>query len=126
MHFTKVQISELIREHAEKENCLHMRNNADYKAYMTYLNCAPEIHSMIYTINWIGRLNRDLRRVTRMRTAMPSEESVLTLMDSVVMEHKVFVRLLPNITCDKILFPDLWNRFFSRKACLKTKKESPP
>ena len=40
MHFTKVQISELMRKHAEKENCLHMCNNADYKAYMTYLNCA--------------------------------------------------------------------------------------
>ena len=29
-----------------------MRNNADYKAYMTYLNYAPEIQSMIYTTNW--------------------------------------------------------------------------
>ena len=106
MHFTKVQISELMRKHAEKENCLHMRNNADYKAYMTYLNYAPEIQSMIYTTNWIERLNRDFRRVTRMRTAMPNEESVLTLMGSVAMEHKAFDRLLPNITCDKILFPD--------------------
>lgn len=83
-----------------------MRNNADYKAYMTYLNYAPEIQSMIYTTNWIERLNRDFRRVTRMRTAMPNEESVLTLMGSVAMDHKAFDRLLPNITCDKILFPD--------------------
>ena len=28
-----------------------MRNNADYKAYMTYLNYALEIQFMIYTIN---------------------------------------------------------------------------
>lgn len=83
-----------------------MRDNADYKAYMTYLNYAPEIQSMIYTTNWIERLNRDFRRVTRMRTAMPTEESVLTLMGSVAMEHKAFDRLLPNITCDKTLFPD--------------------
>lgn len=83
-----------------------MRNNADYKAYMTYLNYAPEIQSMIYTTNWIERLNRDFRRVTRMRTAMPNEDSVLTLMGSVAMEHKAFDRLLPNITCDKTLFPD--------------------
>jgi len=41
-----------------------------------------------------------------MRTAMPNEESVLTLMGSVAMEHKVFDRQLPNITCDKALFPD--------------------
>ncbi len=83
-----------------------MRCNADHKAYMTYLNYAPEIQSMIYTTNRIGRLNRDFRRVTGMRAAMPTEESVLTLMGSVVMEHKAFDRLLPNITCDKTLFPD--------------------
>ena len=83
-----------------------MRNNADYKAYMTYLNYAPEIQSMIYTTNWIERLNRDFRRVTKMRTAMPNEESVLTLMGSVAMEHKAFDRLLPNIAVDKTLFPD--------------------
>ena len=34
-----------------------LRNNADYKAYLTYLNYAPEIQSMIYTTNWIERLN---------------------------------------------------------------------
>ena len=45
-------------------------------------------------------------KVTRMRTAMPNEESVLTLLDSVAMEHRAFDRLLPNITCDKTLFPD--------------------
>lgn len=83
-----------------------LRNNADYKAYMTYLNYAPEIQSMIYTTNWIERLNRDFRRVTKMRTAMPNEESVLTLMGSVAMEHKPFDRVLPRITSDKTLFPD--------------------
>ena len=39
-----------------------------HKVYMTYLNYAPEIQAMIYTTNWIERLNRDFRRVTRMRT----------------------------------------------------------
>ena len=83
-----------------------LRNNADYKAYMTYLNYAPQIQSMIYTTNWIERLNRDFRRVTRMRTAMPNEESVLTLMGSVAMDHKAYDRILPNITCDMQLFPE--------------------
>lgn len=83
-----------------------LRNNFDYKAYMTYLNYAPEIQAMIYTTNWIERLNRDFRRVTRMRTAMPNEASVLTLMGSVAMDHKAFDRALPNIRVDKSLFPD--------------------
>lgn len=83
-----------------------LHDNPDYKAYLTYLNYAPEIQGMIYTTNWIERLNRDFRRVTRMRTAMPNEESVLTLMGSVAMDHKAFDRALPNITIDKKLFPD--------------------
>lgn len=83
-----------------------LRDNPDYKAYLTYLNYAPEIRGMIYTTNWIERLNRDFRRVTRMRTAMPNGESVLTLMGSVAMDHKAFDRTLPNITADKKLFPD--------------------
>ena len=84
-----------------------LRNNADYKAYMTYLNYDPEIQSMIYTTNWIERLNRDFRRVTRMRTAMPNEESVLVLMGSVAMENKAFDRALANITGDKSRFQNL-------------------
>lgn len=83
-----------------------LRNNPDYKAYMTYLNYAAEVQPMIYTTNWIERLNRDFRRVTRMRTAMPNEESVLTLMGSVAMDHQAFDRVLPRITLDKDLFPD--------------------
>lgn len=83
-----------------------LRDNSDYKAYLTYLNYAPEIQGMIYTTNWIERLNRDFRRVTRMRTAMPNEESVLTLMGSMAMDHKAFDRALPNMTVDKKLFPD--------------------
>jgi len=41
-----------------------------------------------------------------MRTAMPNEESVITLMGSVAMDHKAFDRVLPRITGDKSLFPD--------------------
>jgi putative transposase len=74
-----------------------LRNNADYKVYMTYLNYSPEIHSMIYTTHWIERLNRDFRRVTKMRTAIPNEEFVITLMGSVAMDHKPFERILPRI-----------------------------
>ncbi len=55
---------------------------------MTYLNYTPEIQSMIYTTNRIERLNRDFRRVTRMRTAMPDEDSVLTLTGSMAMEPR--------------------------------------
>lgn len=74
--------------------------------YRVLSNYAPQILSMIYTTNWIERLNRDFRRVTRMRIAMPNEESVLTLMGSVAMDHKAYDRILPNITYDMLLFPE--------------------
>lgn len=53
------------------------RDDASYKLYFTYLNYDHRIQSMIYTTNWIERLQKDFRRVTRMRGAMPNEESVL-------------------------------------------------
>ncbi len=45
-----------------------------------------------------------------MGTAMPDEDSVLTLMGSVATGHKPFDRVLPNMTCDKSLFPYRRNR----------------
>ena len=46
------------------------------------------IKRMIYSINWIKRLNRDYKRVLKMRGAMPSPESVLFLIGSVAMDKE--------------------------------------
>jgi hypothetical protein len=47
---------------------------------------------MIYTTNWIERLQRDFRRVLRMHGAMPNEESVIVLMAKTAM-----VDVLPSV-----------------------------
>lgn len=39
-----------------------------------------DVFLLIYTTNWLERLQKDFRRVTRMRGAMPNEEYVLMLM----------------------------------------------
>lgn len=57
-------------------------------AYFTYLDFPVEIQRMIYSTNWIERLNRDYKRVLKMRGAMPSASSVLALMGSVAMEKE--------------------------------------
>ena len=80
--------------------------DASYKAYFTYLNYDHRIQSMIYTTNWIERLQRDFRRVTRMRGAMPNEESVILLMGKTAMDKKSYLRQVPRIDLDKDLFPD--------------------
>ena len=76
------------------------------KAYFTYLNYNHRIQSMIYTTNWIERLQKDFRRVTRMRGAMPNEESVILLMGKTAMDKKSYLRQVPRIDLDRTLFPD--------------------
>jgi transposase-like protein len=83
----------------------NMLEQIDYKDYFTYLDFHPQIQSMIYTTNWIERLNKDFRRVLRMRGAMPNEESVLVLMGKTAMDKTSYQRCLPKIDLDKKLFP---------------------
>ena len=66
---------------------------------------------MISTTNWIERLNRDFRRVLRMRSAMPDEESVIVLMAKMAMDKSSYYRALPYIDHDEKLFPNEKNHF---------------
>jgi putative transposase len=77
-----------------------------YRYYFTYLKYHYRIQAMIYTTNWIERLQRDFRRVLRMRGAMPSEESVIVLMAKTAMDRPAYYRALPAIDTDINLFPD--------------------
>jgi putative transposase len=82
-----------------------MGEDISYKYYFTYLQFHPRIQSMVYTTNWIERLNKDFRRVLKMRGAMPNEESVLVLIGKVAMDKDAYNRELPGIDRDKTLFP---------------------
>lgn len=70
------------------------------------MNYDHRIQSMIYTTNWIERLQKDFRKVTRMRGAMPNEESVILLMRNTAMDKKSYLRQVPRINLDNVLFPD--------------------
>ncbi|MFY7963262.1 MAG: IS256 family transposase [Chitinophagaceae bacterium] len=61
-----------------------------YQLYFTYLEYDVGIRRMIYTTNWIERLNRNYKRTLRMRSSMPSPKSVLFLLGSVAMSRKEF------------------------------------
>jgi len=54
-----------------------MRNNERYKLYFTYLKYHYRIRGMIYTTNWIERLNRSYKRTTRMRGALPNPQATM-------------------------------------------------
>jgi transposase-like protein len=81
-----------------------LADNPDYIHAFTYLSYDPRMRSMIYTTNWIERLNRDFRRVLRMRASMPGEHSVITLIGKVAMDKKAFRRIVPKLDYDQTLF----------------------
>lgn len=83
-----------------------LKNWPQYRNGFTYLDFDYRVHAMIYTTNWIERLNRDFRRVLRMRGSMPSEDAVMTLMGKVCVDKRAYQRKLPRLDLDKTLFPD--------------------
>lgn len=60
----------------------------DLSYHTTYLQYSFNIRRMIYTTNWIERLNRDYRRVLKIRGAMPTIESVLALLSKVSIDRE--------------------------------------
>jgi transposase-like protein len=86
-----------------------MREDSTYRYYFTYLNYHHNIQGMIYTTNWIERLQRDFRRVLRMRGAMPNEESVMVLMAKTAMDKTSYCRALPKLDREKALFNDTFS-----------------
>lgn len=61
-----------------------------YRFYFTYFKCEREIRDMIYTTNWIERLNRDYKRVINMRGAMPNPQAVFLLMAIVAQNADIY------------------------------------
>lgn len=64
-------------------------NEQQMHYYFSYLNYHSAIRNMIYTTNWIERLNKDFKRVIKMRNAMPSVNSVLTLLSKVALDKNL-------------------------------------
>jgi len=71
-----------------------------YRYYFTYLKYNYKIRQMIYTTNWIERLNKDFRRATRMRGSLPSPEATILLLGGVSMDKKNYKRKVPLLDYD--------------------------
>jgi putative transposase len=80
-----------------------MKDNLDYRDYFTYLAYDYRVRGMIYTTNWIERLQRDFRRVLRMRGAIPGE-SVKVLMGKVAIDKSSYKRAIPKLNYEKQFF----------------------
>ena len=86
-----------------------IRIQAEYEDigfHFTYLNYAPHIQAMVYTTNWIERLQKDFRRVARMRGAMPDEVSVIVLIGKTAMDKESYRRVIPRMREERVLYPN--------------------
>jgi len=66
----------------------NLDKNEMNELYFTYLLYHPKIWRMIYTTNWIERLNKDFRRTFKIRNSMPNYQSALTLISKVAMDKE--------------------------------------
>ena len=83
---------------------LRIKERDRYRLYFTYINYDNNIRNMIYSTNWIERLNRDYKRTTKMRGALPNPEAAILLLASVAMTRKAYDRKVPNLQCEKKKF----------------------
>ena len=61
-------------------------SRTDLDSIFTYLQFDYRVRRMIYTTNWIERLNKSFRRTLNMRNALPTPEAAITLIGFVAME----------------------------------------
>lgn len=75
-----------------------------YYAHFTYLGFHHKIRSMIYSTNWIERLNRDYKRTLKMRGVMPDSDSVIFLLGKVSMSKTAYDRKVPKLDYEQKRF----------------------
>ena len=85
-----------------------LANNPDMEYYFTYLDFDRRVQSMIYTTNWIERLNKKFRRSLKIRNALPSVESALVLIGKMAIdtEESTYQYPIYNFKFDQTLFPN--------------------
>ena len=81
----------------------HTLNRQDLENLFTYLHFDYRIRRMIYTTNWIERLNKSFRRTLNMRNALPTPRSAITLLGFVAieMEEKTYSYPIINFKFDE-------------------------
>ncbi len=81
-------------------------NRDDLDVYFTYFNFDIKVRRMIYTTNWIERLNKSFRRTLKIRNALPKPEAAINLIGFVAMEmeNKTYKYPITNFKFDDKFF----------------------
>jgi len=92
---------EFIQKHEKKYASLKSFLTERYRPYFTYFQYDYRMRNMVYTTNWIERLNRDYKRTTKMRGALPNPESTILLLGHVAMTRTAYERKIPKLDYEK-------------------------
>lgn len=74
--------------------------------YFTYFKFSPKVRRMIYTTNWIERLNKSFKRTIKIRNALPTPQAAITLLGytAMEMECKTYKYPISNFKLDDQFF----------------------
>jgi len=91
------------------EHIKKLANRQDLHYYFTYLDYERRVQSMIYTTNWVERLNKSFRRSLKIRNALPSANAALLLLSKVALDQEdgAFGYPIYNFKFDNDLFPHI-------------------
>lgn len=108
-HDSKAQIRERFMEFIGTwgklyPGLLRYKKSERLDLYFTYIGFDYRVRSMIYTTNWIERLNRDFKRTTRMRGALPNPEATILLLAGVAMTKTGYERKVPKLNYETTKF----------------------
>jgi transposase-like protein len=102
-----IEVAEKWQQHYPKP-AEKMKEDAQNKQHILfeYMNYDYRIRSMIYTTNWIERLNRAFRKTLRVRGSLPSVESALVLISKTAMDmnEEVYRYKIANFKYEEKLF----------------------
>jgi len=84
----------------------HTIDRTDLSLLFTYLSFDYRVRRMLYTTNWIERLNKSFKRTLKVRNALPTVQAAYTLLGYVAMEmgDKTYKYPITNFKFDKILY----------------------
>lgn len=90
-----------IEHHEKTYPALGKMRDLRYQFYFTFLAYDYRIRNMIYTTNWVERLNRDYKRTTKIRGALPNPKATILLLGHVAMTRTAYQRKVPKLNYEK-------------------------
>jgi putative transposase len=89
-------LSKFLNKWAKKYPHLRRQfDKEDIDNYFVYLDFPSCIQRMIYTTNWIERLNKGIRRTQKIRNSFPNPDSALNLIGAFLMDYEERVYKYP-------------------------------